>query len=41
MHELNGRDAMLDKTIDNLNEKLVEFLTGNGADFEMVEALDE
>ena len=31
--------ATFNETVDDLDEELVEFLSGDGADFEMVEAL--
>jgi len=33
--------AALGKAVDDLDEELVEFLARNGADFEMIEALNE
>ena len=41
VHELNGGDAMFDEAVDDLDEELVEFLSRNGANFEMVKTSDE
>lgn len=38
MRKLLGRGATFDETVDDLDEELVEFLPGNRADFEMIEA---
>ena len=41
MRQLLSSGAALGETVDDLDEELVEFLAGNGADFEMVETLIE
>lgn len=41
VHQLNCGSAMFDEAIDDLDEELIEFLAGNGADFEMIETFDE
>jgi len=39
--ELLDRDAVVDKAIYNLDEELIELLSGDGTDFEMVQATDK
>lgn len=41
IHELSDSDAVFKEGVDDLDEELVEFLARDGADFEMVEALNE
>lgn len=38
--ELFWGNSVILEAVDDLDEKLVEFLPGNGANFEMIEALN-